>query len=445
MKTISKEIISSIMKNIKNLWTKTLLIVFLGASIAPGVKSQELVSDIIGNNSDSAIVRVIDSGKWMVYGIKYPYSEFYLYSVGSSVVQSLKMEDEMHVSDFEKFGDNIYFCGYYYVNGTKTGMAGYFNLSSFPSCPVFYYRFSHHSELKKIDLYSVASSGYELHMAMVGETTAGEGSVVDAVVTSGTSMSYQSYDEEYEVFDEIATTDNYVVTASRVPGSSGDYINIRRFGRPTSLGCTIFSVSHSRKQITYPTADGPVALCSMAVDSVAMMYDWGSHAVVSTHYTTPFSSPQYMVYLNKHRSLQIKFLKKMNKLEGLFEISPSGLPVYCEALYMPMTQPPLSIGGITGHRFWDNLMLSMDLCNNSPSGIVSAGRLNSTSYPRLFRFSGGVWESCSEKISPSASPIAFTGNSYDEYLPIAHFYNAPGFEMPRVENKDEKEIYCGRE
>ena len=375
------------------------------------VRSQEFVRELYGKIADTTIVREIDKNHSLAYGYHFPVSAFYMIADGQPAAPMLQLPDDVYIADYEKYGEKIYFCGYRYVNETKTALAGYFDISSFPLCNVYYYVFPSHKVFKKLDIYYIIGSTYENHFVMTGVRANGKGSIADAYLLSSTMMEcryYESFDDHEEI-DDVAVSNKYVTVSSRL----ADTIVLRHFRRPTTLGHIIFSLPNTIRTITSPRACSPVLLKQLELDTIGVFFDQTPYVHYLAFAKSTFFGRILRLEKQDLNALDIKYLPNYKTVELLFGM---GKPATREGIMykVPRTVTGQNTSFITGHRFPNNMIWSMDVTNGN--NIISTGYYTPTHTMRIFRHIYDMWESCSEKERLQPYSGAYQGQLDEEFL-----------------------------
>ncbi len=196
------------------------------------------ILEVSGYSADSSIVREWKNGCCMMYtstnsGNYY----FHFINVMSGSVMSVASQDK--VSDMEIIGDTLYYCGIDYMGYPTVGVLYIPNIPN-NNVIVKHLRWPTLNTIvpKRMDAVRV-SNGF--HVFVTGNWTyAGSTTPVSFVAdVANFNTAASSWEVHYyvtwgkECFDDIAATDNYVVTAGHVDNSKD--VVIRVFERPNNV------------------------------------------------------------------------------------------------------------------------------------------------------------------------------------------------------------------
>ena len=195
---------------------------------------------------DRAIGRAADGVSRIVSYHEIAGGEFHLTDISDSTTFHFDVPVGMYVNDLEVYNDTVFFCGRYYGRA----MVGLFPLEAFaygfypigtvlpyvaPPYPVSisfdYYLFPEEKNMTHLEVYTSPVDG-RTTVAAVGETWNSLSDVYTSlyiISLGGSTISYQEFGTNtipYGVFQDVAVTDNYIVTTGVYPYSSSDCITM---------------------------------------------------------------------------------------------------------------------------------------------------------------------------------------------------------------------------
>ena len=195
---------------------------------------------------DRAIGRAADGVSRIVSYHEIAGGEFHLTDISDSTTFHFDVPVGMYVNDLEVYNDTVFFCGRYYGRA----VVGHFPLEAFaygfypigtvlpyvaPPYPVSisfdYYLFPEEKNMTHLEVYTSPVDG-KTTVAAVGETWSSLSDVYTSlyiISLGGSTISYKEFGTNTipcGVFQDVAVTDNYIVTTGVYPYSSSDCITM---------------------------------------------------------------------------------------------------------------------------------------------------------------------------------------------------------------------------
>ncbi|MBQ6956465.1 MAG: hypothetical protein IJP80_07620 [Bacteroidales bacterium] len=169
-------------------------------------------------SSDQAIGRVSsDSSHIISYHYHGTYGEFVWTDITTNICLKFRLQQGTFISDFERIGDTIFFCGY----NSSHGIVGYFMESGFASGSgyVFYAMIPEIRFLDKMEAYYDPNTKNPIVAAVGHDNMDSNLSVNTAIFVfefSGGNVSYNFQDYSYywynRIYMDVAVTNNYIVS-----------------------------------------------------------------------------------------------------------------------------------------------------------------------------------------------------------------------------------------
>lgn len=345
-----------------------------------------------------------------------------------------------------KFGSQIYFCGYKIINEIPTAIAGYFDMTTFPSTQVIYYPFPALKKFEKMDLYTISSPTYEKHLVMTGTRQDGFSTIVDAIVSSS-NWSYQRpyFGGASPIYDDVAVTDHYIVFSARDFVDFTPVVRILYYNRPTTSGSTIFLSNVVINNITNPVSDVPVILGHLYDDEVGVSFCKSGTAIpVLAWYSGTSLSAVLRFDADVHRPLQIDYHMKKKAMEVLFKMKPDNMLTQSYLLQIPLAtflNPFHST--VFAHHFGQNRLWSMHVSPFDSGRVASAGCNMYDNILTVFKHMYGEWNQCPLKLDIIAWHYGFSGSTYQDFPPIVFpLSEVSPIVMPIAKDSVEKVRVC---
>ncbi len=420
------------------------ILMVIAVFVSSGVVSfgQEMIRESLDfNNCDSSIVRQLSNDVTYVYNRTNRTSSFMKVTEGVVVCPSIYMEP-LYINDFEMLPSSVYFCGYMIDEGLKKGIVGFFSLTTFPNVSIYYRVIDECTELKKLDIYRPNAEYFpDLHVVATGTTTGVRTDVLIDVTLFATPVNnceIHFADGLYEYYDDVATTDNYVVVSTRDRNMDGTpSVNLWEYVRPTMTGMTIFNTSVNKKQITSPIADSPVLLEYTLNDEYSVVYKEFGYSRIPVMKTAIGSSASInavdIIWLD---STVVPRDIKWDRRSKNYDVLTFG---HKEEEYRTQIYhlPPAVFDGTaingTGTRYSNSMLWSIDPCVYPYRSYMvsgSDGRL-----PMLCRYYYNYNGNCPDGFDYYYDKGKQQYKHIDEALPYLHWKNIPNikFEPRKVD------------
>ena len=215
--------------------------------------AQNAIYEIPSLDSKKSIVREYLGNRYIVYNSGSTGNSFNLVDLSTLTVKSLDMS-VVDVTDFEIYGDYVYFCG-----NVSSPLIGWFDIPSafsgtsqvyfgyLPSLPCSNYPLENDSFLnvKKIEVMNIGGS---IHLLIVGDATCTGATAIQAryfadVFFDGSNWMMEATLEHSGIlyYDDVAVTDNYVVPVGHKNQANGEYIYA--LAKPTAPYFGLFSAN----------------------------------------------------------------------------------------------------------------------------------------------------------------------------------------------------------
>lgn len=270
----------------------------------------------------------------------------------------------------------------------------------------------------RLDVYKVDG---EVHAVMVGVTNGGIGCVAELFNSTPSSANFSLYKTllNDEVFDDIAVTDNYVVTTSRVPSSYVGYY--RLYLRSTTTGMdmfvtTGFLANNMAYAMGFVVTDTVMAeYCENDVFAVATRSFEGNGTEVAAYdplleiasvHIAPYGNdtlcvPKDIKYDTSTRDLHL--------LQGATCLGSVGsLVSHLDATMVT------GWGSVPGHFYDKHELFSIDRLNYQPGRVIATGRPQMFLIPPVtwvYFHDAASWKDCTEgKIVMYTAPKEWTAS-----------------------------------
>ena len=158
---------------------------------------------------------------------------------------TIELDTSVWVNDFEMLGDELYFCGTHRANiiGDKKVCIGKITFESdwqtanrtvtFYDVPILC-SYADISDALRIAVCTVGNVSHIFFVAdgIISANQLPARGIVELVIPTGSTVIWNAYisTDGVEYFNDVAVTDNYVITVAKKNGSSGIYM--RRFSKP---------------------------------------------------------------------------------------------------------------------------------------------------------------------------------------------------------------------
>lgn len=384
------------------------------------IHAQDKIEEFTNMYSDTSIVRSMSNGNFLFYnriGFK---SSFIMVSGASSSSDQLQLEDYIYIKDFDIYGNMVYFCGYMPSGQGSEAIVGYFSLLSFPTTQVFYYHYTDAISFNKIDTYEILSPTFERHAVMTGSISATQGCVVDAYPISSTQWMIECcalpVNEQY---DDVATRNSRIVISSRGYSNSGSFVGkLWCYSKPTVSGTTIFSTSLYRKIISYPVPSSPIWMEKCSNDNLAITFGANNNKdMIVTSMDLFANGPVYLQFPKQIFPREIRYNPTDHELEVIIADKKN------ENRIIQFSQQVFSgsfLGGFTPERSFRpslDMLCSFDY-NPLNRCFDVTGYRNDDHRLCFYKYLYSKWGNCSPKYSHFVAPIAFSGWTEDDYIPL---------------------------
>lgn len=293
-----------------NIITKKVLLLAVTLLLAPATQAQEFIKEVKNHNDNYSVIRQYRENLWIISDFNLGKSVFSMVSETGITTQQLVLgyiegTDSTIIRDFKIYKDTVYFCGQTWYGKTSQAVWGYFPLAGFPSVPV-YFNVRKYNSFDKLEVFSVNSTGEEVHVVMIGGEITTGGVVVDEIKTGlGTVTEYTSplYEQVYTMVDLIQTEHYIVVSANHMSNQLVVGASVINIQKPTTLNTTIFTcpMDHNNS-LLYSTVSLHLVHCEG--DSMAAIYMNGNdfHVIALTnplicHGACTFPSPSVTMRL----------------------------------------------------------------------------------------------------------------------------------------------------
>lgn len=187
--------------------------------------TKNLIAPTCAYSSREAIGRVSSDGNHIIsYHDHGSYREFFWTDLSTNNCRKFNLENNIHVNDFERIGDTIFFCGY----ENHGSIVGYFTESEFTATPngVFYTLIPEAQSLEKMEVYSdpntqnhvVAAIGYEYTGFNANNTS------IFIIEFIGSNINYSYFltngTMDGKRFEDVAVTPKFIVTVGVMSASA---------------------------------------------------------------------------------------------------------------------------------------------------------------------------------------------------------------------------------
>ena len=261
--------------------------------------AQGTVYGVAGLQSTRSILRQLDAQQAVIYTTDGNSSAFCLADFSTMTLTHAELPSNADVQDFEILNGLVYFCGIYanhpYIGHFDIaqlfgGTGDYYFCGLFPAPTSGQITYPH-----KLDVFTAAG---ENHVVVVGESQSSAAAglipttfVMDFVTNlNGTYISAQFVQDSGNVdhFDDVAVTDDYVVTIENKTDGNAHYM--RLYDRPVAAGQNIFSTSlwntyYYSQGIYFPESDFLVRhLSGNTFATVCHTNSYGQHGAAYSVY-----------------------------------------------------------------------------------------------------------------------------------------------------------------
>ncbi len=349
-----------------------------------------------GLKNQYSIIREIDSTSRMVFTYYQGLMTFSLYDDGSPNVinyETWGTYPTSYIYDFEILGDTVYYCGQ--RNGNA--LVGKFCYTSAPSVTFQEYISNLALQLLKFDRLDVYKNNGEIRLVLVGSYHDGVSCIAE-VKNNGPTLYIAKPVDTREVFDDVAVTDGYIVTASRLPVCSTGYY--RLFKKPM-VGTDMFTYNLVNTNVPHAIdfqVNDKLILehCEGDYFAVAVRSSDGSGTLIGAYDPLGYSA-KVKVFSNddEYTPVDIKYDRWIQQLHLLQRSR------YNESHVSHINSTMASgFGLVMGHHYSDYNLFSIDRVSASAGMVIATGRPNMSSYPPItwvYKLNAAMWGSCTEK------------------------------------------------
>lgn len=346
-----------------------------------------------GLKNQYSIIREIDSTRRMVFTYYQGLMTFSLYNDGSTNVinyENWGAYPTSYIYDFEIMGDTVYYCGQ--RNGNA--LVGKFCYTSLPNVSFQEYVSYPEDQILKFDRLDVYNNDGEIRRVMVGCYQNGDYCIAE-IINDDPVIFIAKPINQSEMFDDVAVTDGYIVTASRLPICNTGYY--RLFRKPT-MGVDMFSYNLVNTNVAH-TIDFQVndklilEHCEGDYFAVAVVSPTGSGTVVGAYDPLGYAA-KVEVYSNEdvYTPVDIKYDRITQQLHLLQRSH------YDEGHVLHLNSSMVSgTGTVPGHCFLDHDLFSIDRVSSSAGDVIATGRSNISGHPQItwvYKLNAAMWDSC---------------------------------------------------
>jgi len=385
--------------------------------LAANAHAQEQTQHLPVVKCDTSIVRELDEQNRLVYNEIHNYPCFIKFHDNSLTAPALQLPREVKVRDFIVHEGFVYFCGSISdANFNTQAVLGYFDLQNFPVSSVQYVQVNTLKSFERMTHYVVYNTEQKLHLVMTAVASNSVQALADAYFSSIGSWRFRVSVANTEFashrLDNLITTNNYVVLASRTHDPLTPTGHLWCFERPQVPTGNIFSVSirHNPTNI--------VSLSRVLLESLGHRHGLANeYAVVfDTKFQDAFDVVRYNGihyqntvrvshdYFSIYTPIDMTFDTESNSLEILLKHKvqnslpfPTNGPQKLPHSIMDMAYPTLLAGGSVPTRTYrDETMHSLTRLVHHPGRFISSGFNNAEYTLRLYSFHRSSDGGCSE-------------------------------------------------
>lgn len=349
-----------------------------------------------GLKNQYSIIREIDSTSRMVFTYYQGLMTFSLYNDGSTNVinyETWGAYPTSYIYDFEIMGDTVYYCG----QRDDNAMAGKFCYTSLPYVSFQEYVPDPMNQILRFDRLDVYDNNGEKRMVMVGCYQDGVSCIAE-IINENPNVRIAKPIDQREVFDDVAVTDGYIVTTSRLPTCTTGYY--RLFRKPTS-GMDMFTFNSANTNVAHMidfqvTDKLILEHCEGDYFAVAVVSPTGSGTVVGAYDPLGYAA-KVEVYSNEdvYTPVDIKYDRITQQLHLLQRSH------YNEGHMSHLNSTMVSgTGTVPGHCYLDHDLFSIDRVSSSAGIVIATGRPNILGYPLItwvYKLNAAMWDSCTKK------------------------------------------------
>lgn len=380
------------MKNNRVLYAALLLTLL---TAAPVKSAQAFIRESPQFQADNTIIRSIDDSTWIIYsehGIRGTFTMVHRTNL-STTVMDLGYRT-ITVSDFEIYGDMLFFCGSTIGQFPNKAVFGSIRLAGFPYIPVEYTIVDDFLFFKKMEILSLD------RFLLIGENTRSKYQFIEVQQTFyPTNWAFGVYDavpDYVDVLDDVAGNSQYAVFTGRNSSLDQGYIF---FADYATYGW--FSNSQPIQMLNYTySVKSPLLLeyCESGAFATASLGDNNLLSVSAYIAPSHYSSQQAITGYGITDVADIKYKRNQQLLEVLTHHSDYEL-YYSQIFHFDNTLVYSSPSSVTGHRANDYWLSSVEempvyvpggLNNMLSTGFNYAGNLC------LFKYTP-TYHNCMEK------------------------------------------------
>ena len=361
--------------------------------------------------SDTSIIRAKSLDSVIIYNHRVN-ATFMIFSPGASPSVSTYVEylDTLFVKDFEVIDNTVYFCGYKEVSSVKTAMAGYFNINNFPGGYYRYFLLESCTEFNKLDYYRIDDNWgmFEDHLVLTGTTTGSRSDViVDKMLfstfppgPSGSNTFIYFSNNLDEHFDDVITTENYIVVSSRNKRNNNPVADFWQFVKPAPGVSSIFSSPIQHKIISNPAPATPIFLEHHKEDQYAAVYRDALYSKITMVHLNAPNTVNYCIGISDdefhtNHPIEIKYNKKSDIFDILaraeyYRTPNAFVPSQIYHISQDVINNMVSFGN--GTRYFDEFVWSIDPLKNTYYFSASGNNF------KIYKYRHDFW-GCSNSFS----------------------------------------------
>ena len=384
-----------------NIKYRILFFALISASFC--ASSQEFVKEAQVKCTES-LVREVSSQSWMVYSYHYGMSVFSLVNEYGTIAPTLQLPLLYHVSDMEIYNDTVYFCGYI-DSALNTALFGYFSIASFPSMTVRCLQLAGLNTFNKMEIFCHDGKP---HVVLTGIMNKYHPFLADAITTTSNSWLFSvssSANDNWDIYDDVAITDNYIVVTSRIFDYDTGYVHY--FNKPPTYS-SMFPYHFLYRTIQYnPTSSILITACDE--DKFATLCKIGTNTFVMSKYNFMNDVVSLKSGMLDVECRDINFNNNAKEVEVLLYSSlvknGAGITLHYDNAIMGSSMIP-------AHSFERNDLSSIDYLSFDPNLFVASGHLSKDELLRLYRYKYDEWFHCTGEKTIESNKIDNNYNSF---------------------------------
>lgn len=376
-----------------------LLTFLLAIFVSMSASGQEYIKEAPNIADRPTIVKEVSINKWMICYRDY-FSAFFYVSDTTPLLHSMDfLNYNITINDFEIINNWVYFCGESTDTSDKYALVGKFQIATFPSSIVYFYRIDSLKSLTKIEVQYGGMATTNVYMIgkgrdekcyFVSASLAGFGS-------PGSFFFSEASDNHVDVLDDIAYTDKYIVVTGRNTASRHGYLYY--FYLPAMVGGG-FSPNAQYGDIGY-YVDNPILIKHCEKDYVVTVSSDDFYHIISAFDSTCF---KYIITVDRDNSAlerDVEYNYQSRELDLLVGNPPDMQQECFSYIYHFNTSnsmtsvAPFNVHDYTGENIHsiENTSEVFPQCNR----FIATGGGCAYNPLRWYRYNSHQWKGCAEK------------------------------------------------